>query len=59
MDTIIAYRVNGALVQIVTWDHDGTVAVFPEHEAAVIYADANPLFASGQVDYQIIELDEL
>ena len=58
MDTIIAYRVNGGKLQIVT-DADGEIEVFPHQDDAVEYADSNQLFKSGQADYQVIVLDEL
>lgn len=58
MDTIIAYRLNGRGPVRMVMDLDD-VAVFSDHDVAVDYADANPLFASGQADYQIIVLDEL
>jgi hypothetical protein len=36
-----------------------SVAVFANRDEAVAYVDANKLFQSGQVDYQIVVLDEL
>jgi hypothetical protein len=59
MDTIIAYRVNGGKVAVVMDPAGEDIVVFPHHDAAVAYADANPLFQSGQADYQIVTLDEL
>lgn len=58
MDCMIAYRVNGKIHAVMDED-TGDVAVFPHHDAAVAYADANKLFQSGQANYQIIVLDEL
>lgn len=59
MDCIIAYRVNGGNVEVVMDLARENVSVFSHHEFAVDYVDANPLFQSGQADYQIIVLDEL
>ncbi len=58
MDCMIAYRVNGKVHTVMDED-TGDVTVFPHHDAAVTYADANNLFQSGQADYQIVVLDEL
>lgn len=58
MDTIIAYRVNGGKVQMIT-EEDGDIAIFSNRDRAILYANANPLFPSGQADYQVIVLDEL
>ncbi len=61
MDCIIAYRVNGGPVEMVMnfEEDDAKVAVFPNMDNAISYADGNKLFQSGQATYQIIELDEL
>lgn len=59
MDCIIAYRVNGGDVEMVLNRTGIGVVVFPNHDAAVTYADANKLFQSGQADYQIVVLDGL
>jgi hypothetical protein len=57
MDTIIAYRINDGRVEFVM--ERGMVAVFSTRENAAVYAFNNRLFASGQAEYQIIELDEI
>lgn len=59
MDTIIAYRVNGGKVEVVTDPAGENIAVFSHQDVAIDYANALPLFASGQATYQIIMLDEL
>ncbi len=58
-DAIIAYRMNGGKVAVVMDPAGENIAVFPHQDVAIDYADAHPLFASGQADYQIIVLDEL
>jgi hypothetical protein len=57
MDTIIAYRVDGGVLQFVLQGED--VCIFAHKDEAIGYALDNALFNSGQADYQIIELDEL
>jgi hypothetical protein len=58
MNTIIVYCVNGGSVEVVM-NCGVSVAVFANRDEAVAYVDANKLFQSGQVDYQIVVLDEL
>jgi hypothetical protein len=58
MNCAIFYRVNGDALRVVTTD-DGSPREFRHQDDAVHYAHHTVLFESDDVDYQIIELDEL
>jgi hypothetical protein len=55
---IILYRTNGGSLEYVD-DGAGGIHEFPHRDDAIAYAMNNPLFDSGQADYQIVELDEV
>ena len=64
LDCVILYRVNGGPVKIVrrvtlSGDETDDISEFRNIDEAVDWADHNPLFNSGQADFQIVELDEL
>jgi hypothetical protein len=54
----IFFRINGGRLQVVTGD-DGEPREFPHRDAAIAYTDRTVLPDSEDVDYQIVELDEL
>jgi hypothetical protein len=58
-ECVILYRVNGGRIKIVYDDDLVEVEVFPHMDAAIAWCDDSKLFANGQADYQIVELDEL
>jgi hypothetical protein len=58
---VILYRINDGTVEAVM-GAIGDLAVFPHIDAALAWLDTAPLgklYAAGQADYQIVELDEL
>ena len=64
VDCVILYRINSRPVQIVrrvtrSGDETDEIIEFRNIDEAVDWAKHNPLFNSGQADFQIVELDEL
>ena len=57
-ECIIVYRDEGEHISVVR-NIDGSIKVFPDLDAAITYCDNNKLYKSGQIDHQIVELDEL
>ena len=60
-ECVVLYRGDGdGRIEIVR-DHvnPDEIAVFADLDAAIAYCDTSQLFKSGQVDHQIVELDEL
>jgi hypothetical protein len=58
MRCIVLYRINGGVADAVQ-DESGEITEFADMDAAIAYCRGNPLFASGQAVYQIVELYEL
>ena len=58
MECVILYRNKGGGVEFVAAEH-GSMFVFSNDEEADEYIQKNALFQSGQVDFQIVELNEL
>jgi hypothetical protein len=58
-ECVILYRVNDRLKYVPDPEDPGEFAIFPDLDAAIAYCDTNKLFRSGQLDHQIVELDEL
>jgi hypothetical protein len=60
MECVILYRINGGKIEFV---RDAPISispeVFPDRDAAVDFAENHQPFRNVQVDYQIVELDEL
>jgi hypothetical protein len=60
IECVILYRDKDERIQFVRDPEDPSeIAVFPHLDAAIAYCDSTKLFKSGQVDHQIVELDEL
>jgi hypothetical protein len=58
MTCAVFYRGNGGKLSVVTGD-DGTPCEFADRNAAIVYTERTALPESEDIDYQIVELDEL
>jgi len=58
MTYAVFYRGNRGKLCVVTGD-DGAPREFPDLDAAIFYTEQPQLPESEEVDYQIVELDEL
>ncbi len=57
-ECVILYRVHTGHVRAVV-DPGGNIRTFANLDEAITYCDSKKLFKIGDIDHQIVELDEL